>query len=67
MTTLTEHQILSLVDQAVAFGVEQLGQQSALAIQYGSVWLKGYIYGNKTLTENDIQSLRATIKNFYFI
>lgn len=66
--TLTESQVLSLVERAVEYGVAQFGgQRTALAIQFGSIWLEGYIAAKESLTEDDIQSIRATIKNYYFI
>ena len=64
--TLTEEQVSSLVEQAVQYGVSKLDQKSALAITFGSIWLDGYIYANKRLTEDDAKSLRATIQNYYF-
>ena len=65
--TLSDSQVLSLIERAVEFGVTQLGQKSALAIQYGSVWLEGYIAASESLTQYDIQSLRSTMKEYYFI
>lgn len=67
MYTLSEFDVLNIIDRAVEFGIKTHGQQDALAIQIGAYWLEGYIYGNEPrLTEDDIKSLRATIKNYYF-
>ena len=69
MYRINEFEVLEIIDQAVAFGVESLnGQRSALAIQIASFWLEGYIAGRKNeITEDDITSLRATMKNYFFI
>ena len=68
MYKLSEFDVLEIIDKAVAFGVESFGQQSAMALQIAAFWLEGYIYGNETrLTEDDIKSLRATMKNYLFI
>ena len=64
--TLSEGEVLSLVDMAVDYGVKTLNQKNALAITLGKVWLDGYINGNKSLTEADRQSLIATIEKYYF-
>lgn len=64
--TLSEGEVLSLVDMSVDYGVKTLNQKNALAITLGKVWLDGYINGNKGLTESDRQSLMATIDKFYF-
>ena len=67
MYTLSEFDVLNIIDRAVEFGVKTRGQKDALAIQLGAYWLEGYIYGNEArLSEDDIKSLRATIKNYYF-
>lgn len=66
--TLTESQVLDLVERAVQYGVTKMGLgQTALAIQFGAVWLEGYIAASANLNEDDKKSLRATIKNYYFI
>ena len=66
---LNEFEILEIIDNAVAFGVNSLnGQKNALALQIAAFWLEGYIYGNEPrLTEDDIESLRATMKNYFFL
>jgi hypothetical protein len=66
---LNEFEVLEIIDKAVAFGVEALnGEKNAMALQIAAFWLEGYIYGNKPrLTEDDIKSLRATMKNYFFI
>ena len=64
--TLTESQVQELVERAVQYGVTKMGQ-TALAIELGRIWIDGYIAGHESLTEDDKKSLRATIKNYYFI
>lgn len=66
---LNEFEILEIIDKAVAFGVNSLnGQKNALGLQIAAFWLEGYIYGNKPrLTDDDIESLRATMKNYFFL
>ena len=66
---LNEFEVLEIIDKAVAFGVEALnGEKNTMALQIAAFWLEGYIYGNKSrLTEDDIKSLRATMKNYFFI
>ena len=67
MYTLSEFDVLNIIDRAIEFGVKTRGQQDALAIQFAAYWLEGYIYGNEVrLSEADIKSLRETIKNYYF-
>ena len=69
MYKLSEFDVLEIIDKAVAFGVNALqGTQNAMALQIAAFWLEGYIYGNEPrLTEDDIKSLRATMKNYFFI
>ena len=66
---LNESEILEIIDKAVAFGVESLnGEKNTMALQIATFWLEGYIYGNSPrLTEDDIKSLRVTMKNYFFI
>lgn len=68
MYTLNEFEVLEIIDEAVKFGVKSWGKTEAMALQIASFWLEGYIYGNEPrLTEDDIKSLRATMKNYFFI
>ena len=69
MYNLSEFDVLEIIDKAVDFGVNSLnGEQNTLALQIAAFWLEGYIYGNEPrLTEDDIKSLRATMKNYFFI
>ena len=55
---LSESQVLDLVERAVQYGVTKMGQ-TALAIEFGAVWLEGYIAASANLTEDDKKSLRA--------
>ena len=65
---LNEFDILDIIDQAVKFGVESIGQQNVLALQIAGFWLEGYISGKgDTISEGDIKTLRATMKNYFFI
>ena len=66
---LNEFDISEIINKAVSFGVNSLnGQKNALALQIAAFWLEGYIYGNKPrLTDDDIESLRATMKNYFFL
>ena len=69
MYNLNEFEVLEIIDKAVAFGVNSLkGEQNISSLQIAAFWLEGYIYGNEPrLTEDDINSLRATLKNYFFI
>ena len=69
MYNLSEFDVLDIIDKAVDFGVNSLnGNKNAMALQIAAFWLEGYIYGNEShLTEDDIKSLRATMKNYFFI
>ena len=69
MYNLSEFDISEIINKAVAFGVISLkGEQNTLALQIAAFWLEGYIYGNEPrLTDDDIKSLRATMKNYFFI
>ena len=66
---LSEFDVLDIIDRAVAFGTDALnGQKNTMTLQIAAFWLEGYIYGNEPrLTEDDIKSLRATMKNYFFI
>ena len=66
---LNEFEVLEIIDKAVAFGVEALnGEKNAMALQIAAFWLEGYIEGGKNeITEDDIKSLRTTMKNYFFI
>lgn len=66
--TLNEFDILDLVDEAVAYGVNACGgKQEVMALQIARFWIDGYIKGNSNLTEADKKSLIATMDNYYFI
>jgi len=69
MYKLNEFDVLDIVDTAVEFGANALnGQKNTMTLQIASFWLEGYIEGRKhEITEDDIKSLRATIKNYFFI
>lgn len=69
MYNLSEFDVLDIIDKAVDFGVNSIkGEKNTLALQIAAFWLEGYIYGNEPrLTEDDIKSLRATMKNYFFI
>ena len=69
MYKINEFEVLDIVDKAVNFGVNALnGQKNVMALQIASFWLEGYIEGRKNeITEDDIKSLRATMKNYFFI
>ena len=69
MYKIGELEVLEIIDKAVAFGVNSLqGTQNAMALQIAAFWLEGYIEGRKNeITEDDIKSLRATMKNYFFI
>ena len=69
MYNLSEFDVLEIINKAVSFGVISLkGEQNTLALQIAAFWLEGYIYGNEPrLTEDDIKSLRATMKNYFFM
>ena len=69
MYNLNGFEVLDIIDKAVDFGVNSLkGEQNTSALQIAAFWLEGYIYGNEPrLTEDDIKSLRATMKNYFFI
>ena len=69
MYKINEFEVLEIIDKAVAFGVETLnGEKNTLALQIAAFWIEGYIEGRKNeITEDDIRSLRATMKNYYFI
>lgn len=69
MYKLNEFEVLDIIDTAIEFGANALnGQKNAMTIQIASFWLEGYIEGRKhEITEDDIMSLRATMKNYFFI
>lgn len=69
MYKLSEFNVLEIIDKAVAFGVDALqGTKNTMALQIAAFWLEGYIEGQKNeITEDDIKSLRATMKNYFFI
>ena len=69
MYNLSEFDVLEIIDKAVALGVNSLkGEKNAMSLQIAAFWLEGYIYGNEPrLTDDDIKSLRATMKNYFFI
>lgn len=69
MYRINEFEVLEIIDQAVAYGVNVLnGQKSAMSLQIARFWLDGYIEGRKNyITEDDIKSLQATMNNYFFI
>lgn len=66
---INEFEVLDIIDQAVAYGVNALnGQKSTMSLQIARFWLDGYIEGRKNyITKDDIESLRATMNNYFFI
>jgi len=69
MYKINEFEILEIIDKAVAFGVDTLqGTKNAMALQIAAFWLEGYIEGKKNeITEDDVKSLQATMKNYFFV
>lgn len=69
MYKINEFDVLEIIDKAVAFGVDTLqGTKNAMALQIAAFWLEGYIEGKKNeITEDDVKSLRATMKNYFFV
>lgn len=69
MYKINEFDVLNIIDDAVKFGTDALnGQKTAMTLQIASFWLEGYIEGRKNeITEDDIKSLRATMRNYFFI
>lgn len=69
MYKTSDLEVLDIVEQAVQFGVKSWGKQEAMALQIASFWLEGWIAGMQAkdlVTEDDIKSIRLTIKNYYF-
>lgn len=65
---LSEFDILDLVDEAIAYGVNTYGgKKHVMAIKIARFWIDGYIKGNTNLTEADKKSLIATVDNYFFI
>lgn len=69
MYNINEFDVLNIIDDVVKFGTDALnGQKTAMTLQIASFWLEGYIEGRKNeITEDDIKSLRATMRNYFFI
>ncbi len=69
MYKLNEFEVLDIIDTAIEFGANALnGQKNTMTIQIASFWLEGYIEVRKhEITECDMMSLRATMKNYFFI
>jgi len=69
MYKINEFEVLDIIDKAVKFGVDSFnGQNTAMSLQIASFWLEGYIEARKNeITEDDINSLRVTMKNYFFI
>ena len=66
--TLSDLDVLDIIDRAVSFGVMKASDKNKKALTIASIWLEGYIYGNEPrLTEDDINSLHATMNNYFFI
>ena len=68
MYNLNEFDILEIVDKAVAYGVMKAEGKNIQALAFAEMWLDGYIYGNEPrLTDDDIKSLKATMKTYVFM
>ena len=68
MYNLNEFEVLEIVDKAVAYGVSKAEGKNIQAIVFAEMWLDGYIYGNEPrLTDDDIKSLKATMKTYVFM
>jgi len=69
MYKINEFDVLNIIDDAIKFGTDVLnGKKTAMTLQIASFWLEGYIEARKNeITEDDIKSLRETMKNYFFI
>ena len=68
MYNLNEFEVLEIVDKAVAYGVRKAEGKNIQALVFAEMWLDGYIYGNEPrLTDDDIKSLKATMKDYKFM
>lgn len=68
MYNLNEFDVLEIIDKAVAYGVRKAEDKNIQALAFAEMWLDGYIYGNEPrLTDDDIKSLKATMKTYVFM
>lgn len=58
-----------IIEQAINFGVESIGQKNAMAIQIAYFWIEGWLAagGDGTITEEDARIIRNGVKNYYFM
>ena len=57
-----------IIEQAIAYGVNAMGQRNVMAIQVAYFWIEGWLAagGDGTITEEDVHTIREQIKNYHF-
>ena len=55
-----------LIEKAVAHGVKTWQKKDVMAIQFGAIWLEGYMEAAQFCNETK-EVLRKAINDFYFI
>lgn len=57
-----------IIEEAINFGVDAMGQRCAMAIQIAYFWIEGWLAagGDGTITEEDAHTIREQIKNYHF-
>ena len=58
-----------IIEQAIKYGVDAIGQENAMAIQIAYFWIEGWLAagGDGRITEQDAHIIREGVKNFYFM
>lgn len=58
-----------IIEQAIQYGVDTIGQQNMMAIQLAYVWIEGWLAagGDGTITEEDARIIREGVRNYYFM
>lgn len=58
-----------IIEQAIKYGVDAIGQENAMTIQIAYFWIEGWLAagGDGTITEQDAHIIREGVRNYYFM
>ena len=57
-----------VVEQAINYGIEAMGQRTAMAIQVAYFWVEGWLAagGDGNITEDDAKEIRDLVAGYHF-
>ena len=57
-----------IIEEAINYGVDAMGQRCAMAIQIAYFWVEGWLAGggNGTVTADEAREIREAVRNYHF-